>query len=274
MLRRTGAHDLRETRDANAHQLPLPALLGLLLAEIVVADHRHRLLQRPGVVPTVVGPSERRVERERLGRDEVLEPELGRVHLQMVGHVLDHPLDGVGGFRHPERAPVGDPSRRLVRVRRIHLDERRGERVRPGDYVEEPRGELRRVRRGVGVAVVREGLHPKRGELSVLRRAHFGLDVIVPGERVGGEVPGAVLHPLHGLAGRESGHDRDDVARVDRHLPTKAASDVRRDDADLVLRKAAHEREDRPNRMGSLRRHPDRQLTHGVDLRDASAGLD
>src|SRR5262249_56706222 len=54
LLRRPGADDLGEARDADAHQLAAVALLRLLLSEAGIADLVHRLAQRAGIVAAVV----------------------------------------------------------------------------------------------------------------------------------------------------------------------------------------------------------------------------
>ena len=114
--------DLGEARDADPHQLAARALVGLLAAQVRVADPVHRLPEGRRVVAAVVLPAEGGLVGELLGPDEVLEPELGGVHPELVGHDVGHPLDGVHGLRHPERAAIGDPARRLVRVGAVHLD--------------------------------------------------------------------------------------------------------------------------------------------------------
>src|SRR5437867_7295626 len=59
LLRRAGADDLREARDANAHELALFALLGLLFSQFGAADLAHRDLERAAVVARVVLPTQR-----------------------------------------------------------------------------------------------------------------------------------------------------------------------------------------------------------------------
>ena len=111
-------------------EMPMPissprcALLGLLLAQLGVADHVHRLLQRRRVVAAVVLPAERRLVRELLRLDEVLHPKLGRIHLELVRHHVGHALDRVHGLGDAERAAIGDAARRLVGVDAVDLDER------------------------------------------------------------------------------------------------------------------------------------------------------
>ena len=159
VLRRAGADDLGEARDADAHQLA--ALRASRPARAAARRSRScsmAISQRARVVAAVVLPAERRLVRELLRLDEVLQPELGRIHAELVRHDVDHALDRVHGFGHPERAAVGDAARRLVRVDAVDLDVRGLQVVRPGADVEEPGRELGRIRRRVGVAVVGEVL--------------------------------------------------------------------------------------------------------------------
>ena len=213
VLGRPGADDLGEARDADAHELALLALLGLLLAQPRVVDHLHGLLQGRRVVAAVVLPAERRVVRELVRRDEVLHPQLGRVHLQLLRQHVGHALDGVHRLGDAERAAVGDASRRLVGVDAVDLAEGVLDVVGAGADREEPGRELRRVRRGVGVAVVGDGLDLQGGHRAVLLRRELGLDVVVAGEGVGLQVLHPVLDPLDRLADDDRGRDRDDVAR-------------------------------------------------------------
>ena len=130
VVRGPGADDLGERADADAHQLAARALLGLLPAQVLVADHVHGQAQRATVVARVVLPAGRRLVRELLGLDEVLHAELGRVLAQLVGEDVDHALDGVDRLGHAERAAVGDAAGRLVGVDAVDLHERvRGSRT-------------------------------------------------------------------------------------------------------------------------------------------------
>ncbi len=101
------------------------------------------------------------------------------------------------------------------------------------------------------------------------------MHVVVAGEPGRDEVPGAVLHPLHGPADQERRGRGDDVARVDRHLVPEAAAQVGRDDPDLVLGQAGDEREQRPVDVRRLRGHVDRRLPRRrVHVGDAAAALE
>ena len=236
MLRGPGADDFGEARDADAHQLaPLP-LLGLLLPEIGIPDLLHRLLQGRRIIAAVVLPAERRTVRELLRRDEVLEPQVGRVHLELLRQHVDHALDRVGRFGDAERAAIGDAAGRLVGVHAVDFGERVLEVVGAGADGEQARRKLRWVGRGVRVPVIGQRLDPEAGHRPVLLRRELGRHVIVAGERVGLQVLHPVLDPLDRLADDHRRGDGNHVARIDRNLAAESAADVGRDDADLLLR--------------------------------------
>ena len=142
VVRRPGADDLGEAADADAHQLAaLARFSSLLLAQAGVVDHVHAPSGARRVVARVVLPAGRGLVRELLGLDEVLHPELGRVLADVVGQDVDHPLDGVDGLGHAERAAVGDAAGRLVGVDAVDLDERvRGSRSEPVMTLNRPAG--------------------------------------------------------------------------------------------------------------------------------------
>ncbi len=273
-LRHAGADDLGERREADAHDLALGALLGLLLAELVVADQIERDVQRLLVVARVVLPAHRALVRELLRLDEVLPAQLGRVDARLEGQVLHQALDQVGGLGHAERAPVGDAARGLVRVDAVDLAVRRLEVVRPRGDVEEAGGPLRRLRLRVEGTVVGEDVGADGEHLAVLRGRDLALHVVVAGEARGDQVLRARLDPLDRLADQERRRGRDDVAGVDRHLVAEAAADVRRDDADLLLGQTRHQREQRAVRVRGLARQVDRHLPGRlVVVGDRAAGL-
>ena len=278
MPRRPRAHDLREARDADAHQFAAFALLGLLAAQFVVADRLHREVECALVVPAVVLPVEDRLVGEGVRRDEVLLAHVGGVHPDLGRQHVDEPLDGVDGLGDAERAAVGDAPGRLVRVHAVDLREGVLEVVRARADREQTGRELRGVAGGVGVAVVGERFDAQRLQRAVAVGGDLGGHVVVAGERVRLQVLDAVLDPLHGVPRDDRGGDRDHVAGVDRHLAAKASTDVRRDDPDLLLGQpdvARDQRKDRADRVWRLRGHPDRELPgHRVELGDAAARLD
>jgi hypothetical protein len=177
-----------------------------------------------------------------------------------VGEDVDHALDRVDGLGHPERAAVGDAAGRLVRVDAVDLDEGVVEVVRAGDHVEQPGRELRRIGRGVGIAVVGDRPHLQRLDPPVLRGAELGMDVVVTGERVRLEVLRAVLDPLDRLADGQAGDDREDVPRVDRDLAAESAPMSWVFTRMFCSGRPGDEGEDRPDRVRRLARHVEREL--------------
>ena len=253
---------------------PRSRLLRLLLAQVVVAGHVQGQPQRARVVAGVVLPAGLRRVRELVGLDEVLHPQLGRVGAELLGEDVDHPLDEVDGLGDPERAGVGDPARRLVRVDAGDLAVRGPQVVAAGEDVEEPGRELRRLRGAVEGAVVGEHVDPYAEDRAVVRRRDGPGHVVVAGERGRHQVLAAVLDPLHRLAGHDRPHDGQDVARVDADLAAEPAADVRGDDLDLVLGDAGHQRVDGAVRVRCLVGRPDGELAgHRVHVGDRAAGL-
>ena len=113
-----------------------------------------------------------------------------------------------------------------------------------------------------------------RQDLALLRGRDLAAHHVVAGEAGAHEVLEAVLHPLHGLADHQRGHDRADVAGVDRHLVAEAAADVRRDHPDLVLGQPGDQRVDGPVRVRGLAGGPQRELpADPLVVGDAAAGL-
>src|SRR5437879_2012577 len=127
----------RAACDPNPHQLALLPFLRLLLAQRLVAELVEGDLHRPGVIATVVLETGGRHVRELFGLDEILEPDVRRVHLHLERGALDQALDQVGGLRYPEGAAVGNAAGRLVRVGAVRLDVSRRDVVGAGDDVEE-----------------------------------------------------------------------------------------------------------------------------------------
>ena len=228
-LRGPGADGLGEERHADAHQLALGALVGLLLAELVVAGHLHGQAHGRLVVAGVVHPARLARVRELVGLDEVLDPQLGGIHLQVVGQAVDEPLHQVHGLGDAERAGVGHAAGRLVRVDGGHLAVGRLQVVAAGEHAEEPGRVLDRRGGAVEGAVVGQHVGADGEDLAVLGGGHLAAHHVVAREAGAHQVLGAVLHPLHRLADHQRRDDGAHVARVDRHLVAEAAADVGRD---------------------------------------------
>ncbi len=83
------------------------APLGLLAADVVVAQGLdHRVVGQRVVARVDRQAARDREVREAVGRDVVLAPELGRVHVQLPRQQVHRPLDRVGGLG-PAGAAVG-----------------------------------------------------------------------------------------------------------------------------------------------------------------------
>ena len=275
VLRRSGADDLGERRDADAVELALRASVGLLLPKVVVPDHLERLVHGALVVAAVVDEPRRGRVRELVRLDEVLLPDVDGVHAQLVRGVLHQALDQVRRLGHAERAPVRDAPGRLVRVGAFRRDVGRRQVVRAAHDVEQAGLELRGLGVGEERALVGQQRCPQSEHGAVALERERSGHVVVAGEPGGDEVLGTLLDPLHRVPQQERRGRGHDVAGVHRHLVAEAAADVGRHDPDLLLRQARDEREHRADRVRRLRRHVDRHLAgRGADVRDASARLE
>src|ERR1700682_1248670 len=87
---RTEPADLDPARDADTQVFALLASFFLLLAELLVPGHLHRLVHRILVRARVVNQAE--VACMWKFGDEVLAPDLCRVHVKGAGEQIDHPL--------------------------------------------------------------------------------------------------------------------------------------------------------------------------------------
>ena len=111
--------DLDVARDADAAIVAARFRLGAALLEALVIGHRKRAVERGCVIAAVVGDPADGVERERVGRNEVLASDLGGVHTDLVGEPVHDPFDQQRGLG-PARAPVR-VDRGGVGVRAAHL---------------------------------------------------------------------------------------------------------------------------------------------------------
>src|SRR5216683_3287211 len=271
----SGADDLGEARDADAGDFSLlsarlDVFLELGVPELIEGDV-HRLF----VLAAVIDPARCRVVRKLLGLDEVLLPELGLVDAQLEGCVRDQALDQVARLGNSERAAIRHAAWRLVRVVAIGGDVRGRDVVGARDDVEQARFELAWLCVGEERAVVAVQVDAQREHLGVRVHREVAGHVEVAREAGGDEVLVPVLDPLHRPAEQETGGRRHHVAWVDRDLVAEAPTEVRGDDADVLLRQAGHEREHRPDRVRSLTGHVDRGLARGpVDVGDAPTRLE
>ena len=238
--------DLEVRRDTDAEHLRVAALAPrrLLGAQRVVAGLLERDVERLRVLAAVVDrtqPGDRR-ERERLGRDEVLAPDLDRIDAELVGRDVEGALDevdrlgpagaAVRGDRRGVRdrgLPVELDLRDDVHVLRHHLREERQERAD------------RRVRTRVG-----QRAHAQTGDLAVALQAHLDVVHVPAAVPHRDHVLGARLGPLHRPAEQQRGLGDDQVLDDEPGLRAEPAADRRV--------RAAHDRRGRARASPRARR--------------------
>ena len=207
-----GAGDVRRRQAAglDVARVPQPALLALLLrrraraANPATSASSIALSRCARVVAGVVGqPDGCRVG--ELG-DEVLAPDLGRIHLHVARGLLDDALDHVGRLG-PPGAAVG-VDRRGVGEYRLDLavDRRRpvlaGQQGRVQDR-RHRRSECRQIGAHVG-----DGVDAQREELALRVQRHLGLGDVVAPVRIGQECLAALGRPLDRPADALGGPDQ------------------------------------------------------------------
>ena len=121
ILARACADSLGEEGHPDAHQLAALALLGLLGTQLLVADHVHGLAHRGLVVTRVIQPAGLALVRELLGLQQVLQPQLGRIHLEIESQTIHQSLDEVDRLGDAERAGVRHASGCLIGEHRGHV---------------------------------------------------------------------------------------------------------------------------------------------------------
>ena len=236
--------------DADAEQLVVavgtPA--GLLCAQRVVVGSFEGSVHAGFVGAGVVPHAGLGLEREPLGRQEVLPAHLDGVHPDLRGEHIDGALDGRGGLRTagaPERADGG-----RIGQHRHGAEAERGDVVAAGQHRLDVAGQRRS-----GVAV-RAGVldHPylERGDVSVGSPAdaavldlpapvHQADHVVAPGRHPHHRPPEPIRQPAQqGLLGMGAG------------LRAEAAADVAGEHAHLVALEAEHHGQRRTHRVGSL----------------------
>ncbi len=261
-LGRRDAAGLDVVGEADAAQLAPPRRLALALAEALVVDELHRLVERRRVVADVVVHDDRRLVRELL--HEVALAEARGVDAELAGRHLDEPLDDEGRLR-PARAAIG-VDRRGVGVDRVDLGVDRRDVVLAG----QERGvEIGRHRRGEGREIgahVGRRVDPEAEDLALVVGRELGMRDVIAAVRVRQERLAAVARPLHRPLQAPRRPQADDLLGVDEDLRAEAAADVGGDDAQLVLRRDADE--GRQHQAGDVR-----VLARRVQREDAGAGI-
>src|SRR5207244_13156631 len=98
----TYSDHLSKAAEADLHQFSACPLFSLLFAKLGIADVFDRLRESVVVVAAVVLPAHCGFVREFVRRNEVLPPEIGRIHVELMRHDIDHALDGVSSFGYAE----------------------------------------------------------------------------------------------------------------------------------------------------------------------------
>ena len=254
--RRRQAADLHVGGEAEAAVDATLAQLGLLAPERLHVHVREQLVERALVVAGVVDHPVHQLGREAVGGDEVLPPQLERVHAELRGELVHHRLDDVDALR-PARA-ADRVGRELVRehAHDVALDVR--DLVAAGDHAARERRDDRALDEVVAAAVL-DDLRVDRGQRPVALGAQLGVgDVVAPVVRRG-HVLGARGDPLDRpvqLARRVAGED---LLAVDLQLGPEAAAHLRRDHADAVLADAELDRQHDARDVRDLRRGVQRE---------------
>ncbi len=148
------------------------------------------------------------------GAQQILQPQLRRVHVEVVREAVDEPLDEVHRLGDAERARVGDTAGCLVGVHGGHVAVGGLDVVAAGEHPPEESGRvLHRCRGAVEGAVVGEDLRADRQDPAVVRGGDFPDHHVVTGEPGADQVFAAILHPLDGFAGQQRRDDRAHVSR-------------------------------------------------------------
>ena len=219
-------------------------------------DVLEQLVERGLIVPRVVDDADRGLVAGGERRDEVLPPQLERVHAQLVRELVHHDLDHVGRLgaaRSPDRV-----RRELVRHHAGHVGHHRRRFVDAAHHERAQRRDQRRQQQLVG-ADVRDDLRVPGRERAVALGADLDVvDLVTP--VVGDHHPLRTrLDPLHRapeLARRPSAAD---LLGVDIELGTETAPDLRSDHTDPVLADAEQYREEQTQEVRNLGGAPDGQ---------------
>ncbi len=197
----------------------------MLLAQLVVAGRAKEQVEGRLVVARVVGRTRRREVRERVRRDEVRPPHVGRVEPRLGREEVDRPLESLRRLR-----SAGAPDRR--RRRRVGHDRHRP-RLDLRDRVDAVCHQRRQVgevgAEGRVRAAVPEHLEPVGEQLPVPRAAERERESLAAAVREAEHVLGACLRPSD-RASERAREPRDEHGLGLDHLRPEAAAHVRAHD--------------------------------------------
>ena len=158
----------------------------------------------------------------------------------------------------------------------IHIDKGVLEVIRACADVEETSGKFRRLCRRIKCAMIGQCMDAQAlCTVPSLSAAISALNMVVATKARTAQILRAVFDPLDRLTRRERCHDRAHIAWIDRHFVAKATTNIRRDNANTMLRQTRHDREEGTMGMRCLRCEPDSEFTSRfIVVRDTTTRLD
>ena len=236
LFHRRRAGMLQHAGDADAAIFLAPRRFALALVEIGVVGELQRLVDDAGEVAAVVGVADRRLERHRRRRNEILLAQPHRVHADDARGFLDHALEHVIRLRPPGAAIGRDrhPVAEIAGDSNVHLRDA----VHAGQAAREIVGVD--VDAGVGDigALVAQMAHAQGEELALVVERELRLADGVARLRVADEGLRTRRLPVHRPADFARRHQQRDVFRIAGRLHAEGAADVLRDHPQFFVRHA------------------------------------
>ena len=240
----------------------IPALAArrvLALRKAVPVGCCQNFLMRGDVVATVIGDRRPRARFQWLGighlfrRDEIAAADLGAVDAKLARHAVHQPLHGEGRLRIARATHRG--GRHLV-----------GEADRDGDIIGRHNIGARHGGRGIigqvhglqriGTLIVNEAAANAQDETLRIDR-NLQRPILIALLDGGHRMLATVLDPFQRAAGEQRGGCQGGLFRIDAIFGTEAASDIGRDDTDLVFGEPGRLDDGGQQVVGHLRGRPD-----------------
>src|SRR5436309_6154795 len=149
---------------------------------------------------------------------------------------VHHALDQVRGLGHTERATVGDTTRGLVGMYRVHVHKSMLKVIRAGANMKQAGRKFGWLCGGIECPVIGQRMHAQGLYGTIFISGDLCFDVVVTPKTGAAQILSAVFNPLDGLTRSDRCNYCAHISWIDRYLVAKAAADIRRDNADTVLR--------------------------------------
>ena len=244
--------DFHVCAESDAGIPPLGAQLCLTFAQGRIVNVGHGAIERQRIVPGVVDEAE--VVRVREALDEVLSPDLRRVHTDLARNDVNDALDQVRGLR-PAGAAVGIGRRAVGEDADAACIDRL-------PLVTPPTEKTRHHLESAEHTVVRADIEQLREFQSEQRAVAVGrnLDVedLPAAVRCGLQALGAILDPLHGTFGDLRGSCGEVFLGIRPELRAEPTANVMADDPELRLGDTERPANEEPDEVRHLRRCPER----------------